>query len=241
MSWAGPEQIVGDFVERAFVLPPTISDSAIPGVYRTPLTGGSDRLVLVGHGGGNDDAHKHSGYIVLIAGLLAARGIASLAIDGPGHGERAAFAFEGRNGEIERAWASGGGTPGVIADWRAALDFIEAEHGERPTGWWGVSMGTMMGVPVIAAEDRITCAVLGLMGIWAEIGPDLERLAPDVTCPLRFLVQWDDETIPRSTCFELFDRLGSARKTLHANPGPHSGIPRFEFEASADYLARYLR
>jgi pimeloyl-ACP methyl ester carboxylesterase len=241
MSWSGIEQTTGQFVERAFLLPPTISDSAITGVYRTPLTGESDRLVLVGHGGGSDDAHKHSGYIVAIAGLLAQRGIASLSIDGPGHGERATFAFEGHEDEMERAWLSGGGTPGVVADWRAALDFIEAERGARPTGWWGVSMGTMMGVPVLAADDRIRLAVLGLMGIWAEIGPDLERLAPDVTCPVRFLVQWDDETIPRRTCFELFDRLGSARKTLHANPGPHAGIPPFEFEASADYLARYLR
>lgn len=241
MSWNGPEITTERFVERAFVLPPTISDSAITGVYRIPTSGESDRLVLVGHGGGSDDAHKHSGYIIAIADLLAQRGIASLSIDGPGHGERATFAFKGHDGEIGRAWASGGGTPGVVADWRAALDFIEAERGDRPTGWWGVSMGTMMGVPVIAAEGRIRCAVLGLMGIWAEIGSDLERLAPDVTCPLRFLVQWDDERIPRVTCFELFDRLGSTHKTLHANPGPHAGIPSFEFEASADYIARYLR
>ncbi|HYN31819.1 MAG TPA: hypothetical protein VES40_04280 [Ilumatobacteraceae bacterium] len=241
MAWTGDEQIVDGFVERAFLLPPTISESAIHGVYRTPLSGDTDRLVLVGHGGGNDDAHKHSGYIVAIAGLLAERNIASLSIDGPGHGDRATFRFEGHPGEIERAWASGGGTPGVVADWRAALDFIEAERGARPTGWWGVSMGTMMGVPVIANDDRIRIAVLGLMGIWQAIGPDLERLAPDVRCPLRFLVQWDDETIPRQTCFELFDRLGSTRKTLHANPGRHSGIPRFEFEASADYLSRHLR
>lgn len=241
MFWTGDEQVVGGFVERAFLLPSTVSESAIHGVYRTPLSGDTDRLVLVGHGGGSDEAHKHSGYIVAIAGLLAERGIASLSIDGPGHGDRATFRFEGQPGEMERAWESGGGTPGVVADWRAALDFIEAACGARPTGWWGVSMGTMMGVPVIAADDRIRIAVLGLMGIWQAIGPDLERLAPDVRCPLRFLVQWDDETIPRQTCFELFDRLGSTRKTLHANPGPHSGIPRFEFEASADYLSRHLR
>jgi hypothetical protein len=54
-------------------------------------------------------------------------------------------------------------------------------------------------------------------------------------------VQWDDATIPRATCFELFDRLGSTRKTLHANPGAHAEIPAFEFEATADYLARYLK
>ncbi|MFZ4811813.1 MAG: alpha/beta hydrolase family protein [Ilumatobacteraceae bacterium] len=239
--WTKPEQVMENFVERPFLLPPTLSDSAIPGVYRTPLQRSADRLVLVGHGGGSDSANKQSGYIVSIAGLLAERGIASLSIDGPGHGERATFHFEGHPGELDRAWASGGGTEGVVADWRAGLDFIEAEHGVRPTGWWGISMGTMMGVPVIAADTRIRCAVLGLMGVWGSIGPELERRAPEVTCPLRFLVQWDDATIPRATCFELFDRLGSTRKTLHANPGAHAEIPAFEFEATADYLARYLK
>ncbi len=129
----------------------------------------------------------------------------------------------------------------MLADWRAALDFIEAEEGAKLTGWWGLSMGTMMGLPVTATDDRIRIALLGLMGTWGPNADDLIRLAPEVTCPVRFLMQWDDEIVPRDACLDLYGMLGSVKKTLHANPGAHQAVPRFEFQASADYLDRYLR
>ena len=70
---------------------------------------------------------------------------------------------------------------------------------------------------------------------------DLERLAPEVTCPVSFLLQWDDELIPRQSCLDLFDALGTRKKTLHANPGRHQAVPQFELAASVDYLDRSLR
>jgi hypothetical protein len=81
-------------------------------------------------------------------------------------------------------------------------------------GYWGVSMGTTIGVPLAAAEPRIAAAVLGLMG-----GDALAEPAALVTVPVQFLVQWDDELVARETALALFDALGSAEKTLHANPG----------------------
>ena len=44
-------------------------------------------------------------------------------------------------------------------------------------------------------------------------------LAPKVSCPVRFLVQWDDEIVPRDACLELFTAIGTSEKTLHGNPG----------------------
>ena len=58
-------------------------------------------------------------------------------------------------------------------------------------------MGTILGLPVVAAEPRISVAVLGLAGI---AGPTKQRLADDaksVRCPVLFLVQWDDELFPK--------------------------------------------
>ncbi|MEM7220810.1 MAG: alpha/beta fold hydrolase [Pseudomonadota bacterium] len=235
MSWTTEAQAAeGGMTERAFTLAGDNGD--VPGVYWEPAEGGADALVLLGHGG---TTHKRVPYLIAVAQLLAARGVASAAIDGPGHGDRLTIAHTGDN--FKAVWDAGGGTEGMLADWRAALDFLHAETGERPTGWWGLSMGTMMGLPVCARDERIRTAVLGLMGTWGPNGAALTEMAPKLTLPLRFLVQWDDEIVPRDACLELFGLIGAKRKTLHANPGLHAAVPQFEVAASADYLASQLR
>jgi fermentation-respiration switch protein FrsA (DUF1100 family) len=101
-------------------------------------------------------------------------------------------------------------------------------------------MGTMMGLPVCASDARIRVALLGLMGVVGPNGDDLERLAPQLACPVQFLVQWDDEIVPRAAALELFGLLGSTKKTLHANPGSHVAVPEFEVASSVDYLDHHL-
>jgi len=91
------------------------------------------------------------------------------------------------------------------------------------------------GTPAIVAA-----AVLGLMGTWGPNKHDLIEQAPQLRLPLRYLVQWDDEVVPRDRCLELFDAIGSERKSLHANPGIHRDVPAFEVEAAVHYLADQL-
>src|SRR6478735_2571883 len=237
MAWTSDESVGDGFAERSFAFDAEASGSRIPGVYRTPTGGGPERLVLLGHGGTTD---KHAPYIVDVARQLANRGIASMAIDGPGHGERATAGAAPGLDWLARVWEDGGGTNGVISDWGEALDFIESEFGVRSTGWWGLSMGTMMGLPVCASDARLRVALLGLMGVAGPNGDDLERLAPQLACPVQFLVQWDDEIVPRAAALELFGLRGSAKKTLHANPGPHIAVPASEVTAAVDYLDHHL-
>ncbi len=234
MSWTTEACQQSDMVERDFLL--EVDDHKVPGVYWQPVTG-AQRLVLLGHGG---TTHKKVEYIAQVATMLGQRGIAALAIDGPGHGARVAERWEDDPTRFPAMWHSEGGTQTVIRDWAAALDFIEAEQGQRPTGWWGLSMGTMMGLPVTASDPRITVALLGLMGTWGPNSDDLRRLAEKVTCPVRFLVQWDDEVVPRDDCFELFGLLGTRKKTMHVNPGAHAEVPAFEIAGSVAYLDRHL-
>lgn len=240
MSWNGKDDSTAGVIERGFYA--TCDDRKIPGVYWSPQEGAADRLVLLGHGG---TMHKKVDYIEQLAHALCGRGVAAMAIDGPGHGDRAPDEHAGGNQDASpevfmELWNGGGGTESIVADWGAALDFIEAEDGPRPTGWWGLSMGTMMGLPVAAAEDRVQVAVLGLMGNVGPNGDDLMRVAPELSCPVRFLMQWDDEIVPRAACLELFGALGTAKKTMHANPGAHSAVPLFEVAASVEYLDRHL-
>ena len=243
MTWNGQDTTGPVAAERGFTL--EVGDRVVPGVYWSPADGNeADRLVLLGHGG---TTHKKVEYIAELAGAFVARGIAAMAIDGPNHGDRPGAGEYGDADDdrglddFDRRWNDGGGTAAIVADWGAALDFVEAEAGRRPTGWWGLSMGTMMGLPLAAAEPRIKAAVLGLMGDWGPNGDELLHLAVDVTCPLRFLVQWDDELVPREACLNLFGALGTTKKTLHANPGLHAAVPAFEVAASVDYLDRFVR
>jgi len=234
MTWTGNDGIMAGATEREFVL--TVDGHQVPGVYWEP-EGGADRLVMVGHGG---TAHKKAEYILTIVSLLIGKGIAAVAIDGIGHGDRKTREIGAQPNDFVDVWNENGGTATVLVDWKAALDFIESEVGARPTGWWGLSMGTMMGLPVCANEPRISVALLGLMGTQGPNAKDLIANAPKLSCPVRFLVQWDDEIVPRDTALSLFDLLGSTSKTLIANPGRHQDVPTPDFEGSVDYLDRYL-
>ncbi len=235
--WRDAAKPVGVLTEREFEL--TVEGRQVPGVvWADGEVESGQPMVLLGHGG---TTHKKADYLVQVAMLLARRGVVSMAIDGPGHGERGDEPDPEDPGWFVKAWNEGGGSDAVVADWRAALDFVSAELETGKTGYWGLSMGTMMGLPVVANDDRISVALLGLMGNW---GPNADRLmaeAPNVECPIRFLLQWDDEIVPRDTCLELFGTIGSKRKTLHANPGLHSAVPAFEIRDSTDYLAGVLK
>ena len=109
--------------------------------------------------------------------------------------------------------------------------------GDGPLGYWGLSMGTLFGVPFVAAEPRVQVAVLGLMGL---AGRRYGETASNVTCPVLFLQQLDDELIAPADCLALFLAIGSKDKRLHANPGLHSAVPVEEIEHSEAMLAKHL-
>jgi hypothetical protein len=50
----------------------------------------------------------------------------------------------------------------TVADWQATLDALAGLGYPGPLGYWGVSLGTLIGVPLAAAEPRIGAAVFGL-------------------------------------------------------------------------------
>ncbi len=65
-------------------------------------------------------------------------------------------------------------------------------------------------------------------------------LAAQVTVPVEFLLQWDDELVPRDSGLVLFGAFASREKTLHANPGRHADVPAFEVESSVRFFTRHL-
>jgi dienelactone hydrolase len=230
--------------ERLF----TLDD--IPGVLwaSAGATGGRP-LVLLGHGGGQ---HKKApGLVARAHRYVTACGFAVAAIDAPGHGDRPRTEHDERlvAGFRERMAAGEPIGPQLaryhtdvseraVPEWRATLDALQdldCVGAGRPVGYWGVSMGTGIGVPFVAAEPRVTAAVFGLVGHEALAGA-----AARVTVPVEFLLQWDDELVPRDSGLALFDAFASAEKTLHANLGRHLGVPAFELESSARFFTRHL-
>jgi dienelactone hydrolase len=221
----------------------------IPGVLWTPDGAAGPRpLILMGHGGGQ---HKQAPGIVARARRFAAEcGFAVAAVDVPGHGGRPGTEEHDRIiAEIRtRAQAGAELTPllagfhtllagQTVPEWRAVLDAVQqlGHVGAGPVGYWGMSMGCGLGVPFIAAEPRIRAAVLGLNGAETSAGA-----AAQITVPVEFLVQWDDESVPRAASLALFDVFASAEKTLHANPGKHGDLPAFETDSTLRFFARHL-
>jgi len=51
---------------------------------------------------------------------------------------------------------------------------------------------------------------------------------------------FDLPAVTRAAGVMLFDAFGSAEKSLHANAGPHAGVPRFEVDSAVRFFARHL-
>jgi len=242
MRWEGEAEIGDGIRERRFGV--DVDGRVVPGILWVPEEGTGPRpLVLLGHGA---TRHKRVDYLLGLARILAGtHGFAVAAIDGPGHGDRRAAGhdddialFSAFLGE----WSREGTTEDMVADWRGTVGALREldEVGDGPLGYWGLSMGTIYGVPLVAAEPRIQVAVFGLMGL---VGPTRERMEVDaaaITCPVLFIQQWDDSLIPRGDAFELFGALGSVDKRLHAHPGDHAAVPVEEIAFSANFLVRHL-
>lgn len=222
----------------------------VPAVLWLPASTASPKaIVLIGHGGGMD---KDARFVTRLAGYLAGNlGYAAVAIDAPHHGERIPAGERGLSAVERRermglaAWRERNtrATAQAVADWQAALDTVQRLDAvpDVPVGYFGVSMGTRHGIPLAAAEPRITAAVFGLFGHPAgDKEAPFARAASQLTIPVLFLMQWDDELFPRDDGLALFDLLGARSKTLHANPGGHLQIPPAEIQQAVQFLRQHL-
>jgi pimeloyl-ACP methyl ester carboxylesterase len=230
--------------ERLFTL------DGIPGVLWTPADAAGPRpLILLGHGGGQ---HKKApGMVARGRRYAAGCGFTAVSIDAPGHGDRPRTEgdqqFVARLRELMAAGQPVG--PHVtrhnaelaaqaVPEWQSVLDALRKDARQAdggPVGYWGVSLGTAIGLPLAAAEPRIGAAVFGCLG-----HETLTEAAARVTVPVEFLLQWDDALVPRESGLALFDALASPEKSLHANSGDHLAVPRFELDSAERFFLRHL-
>ncbi|MGE0601113.1 MAG: alpha/beta hydrolase [Dehalococcoidia bacterium] len=238
--------------ERGFEL--DVHGERIPGLVWTPEDAVGPRpLILMGHGG---TQHKRVDTLLARArSYVRHQRWAVAAIDAPGHGDRttpeqaaaARAAIQARIAgkapafDAERMQEMARRTLQALPEWRATLDALRTlpEVGEGEVGYWGVSMGTSIGVPYLAVEPRVKCAVLGLNGL--RKGQDeFAKQAASIKIPLLFVFQRNDELVNVEAGLALYDAFGSSEKTMHINPGGHVGIPPHEREDFERFFLRHL-
>ncbi len=234
MEITSTQRLAGGILERRFTVP-SANGQSVPGVlWTSEAATGPVPLILVGHGGGGS---KESPNIALRREEFTGRhGIATAVIDAPGHGERGEV-----RSNADAPWGVLWTQPEqvveqMVADSTATLDALLGlgEFDANAIGYYGVSLGTVFGLPYLAQERRVAAAVLGLCGTRRNPGvvpKDLEDRrsvvingsAAGVQCPVLYHVQWDDELFDRDGAFELYGMIGSTDKRLQSTPGPHGG------------------
>jgi len=247
---------IDDILEHNFTT--CMTGETVPSVLWTPKPSIRPRaLMAMGHGG---SGHKKSEHIVRRAVRYAKDfGWASLAIDAPKHGER--ISLEEAEWERVKTQARVSGNPiapsmdveekikylddlaaQAVPEWQAALDAVLDSNiivDNIPMAYWGVSQGSSIGIPLLAADKRFTCAVLGLTQLHPK-HTKLKLAAQQITIPSLFVFQWDDAIRERDYGLALFDAFGSQEKSMHINPGGHSEIPASEAASWDSFFASHL-
>lgn len=248
MDWSAPPSVAMGVWERPFSV--LRGEEPIPGILWMPEEPtGPVPLVLMGHGGQSEKRNPNG--LALARRFVRRHGIAVCAIDAIDHGERGRIRVTedvAGHPDYIALWQRPDTFDRMNADWKAVLDELLASGRLDPgrVGYWGLSMGTMLGLPFVASEPRIRAAVLGLCGfqgpsaIRGRFSERHHQDAPHVTCPLLFMVQWDDERFDRDGAFELFGELGSADKRMHVHPGLHGAVPPEGSDATREFLAARL-
>ncbi|AXE85754.1 alpha/beta hydrolase [Streptomyces sp. Go-475] len=240
MRFTSEQRLDDGVLEREFTL------GEIPGTLWTPGSAPAP-LVLMAHNNGLPKAEPR---LVARARYTAARGYAVAGIDAAGCGDRPRSAAEEQaRADLRRARRAGEPVDemleslvgpmveNAVPEWRTTLDaLLELPGIGGPVGYSGG--WAALGIRLAVAEPRIAAAVFFAGGYVPRAQREEAR---QITVPLLFLLQWDDEGNPRQRALDLFGSFGSTEKTLHANAGGHTGTPWFELADACRFLDRHLK
>jgi len=212
----------------------------VTGAVWLPAKRNSDTLVCFGHGASGD---RYQAPIPYLAGRFRNEGMAILSLDGPVHGLRQVG--EGGRTAFFPEFRRDDALTDMTRDWHLAIDAAKSlpEIGPGPIAYFGLSMGSIFGLPLVASRDDVVVATLGLVGVTSNFPHDDELLAAasKITCPVLFLMQLEDELFNRDGYLSVFDTIASVDKRLHGNPGLHPEIPaeeiNFAFEFMRDHIS----
>ncbi|MCY4129660.1 MAG: hypothetical protein OXG15_10545 [Gammaproteobacteria bacterium] len=213
------------------------------GALWLPDSAASSSLVAFGHGA---SGNRYQAPIPYLAGKFVKAGHTVVSIDGPVHGlrqvgpgGRKAFGEEMRRESM---------IDDMNEDWRFAIELAQSESGTELSqmAYFGLSMGSIFGIPMLADSTRglpvvvATLGLLGSQGVGNRLSTRILEDAAKLSFPILFLMQLEDELFSREGYLELFDALASSDKRIHANPGLHPEVPGEEMRFAFDFMLKHL-
>ena len=212
------------------------AERRVPALILTPESASAPRpVILLGHGAGGS---KDDPQMLSIARWFVRRERWAVAIiDGPVNGERRSngngnVGLEARASLINRETYES-----MAVDWQRTLDACGElpDVGTEHAAYMGFSMGCVLGIPAVASEPRIRCAVLAIGGILQHERNFLNEAAESITRPVLMINQSEDEIFSRASTFRLYDALRGPKRVIF-HPGLHSAVPREAMELARTFL-----
>ena len=210
----------------------------ITGALWLPENADADTLVCFGHGASGDRYQTPISYLAERFTIEASLPV--LSIDGPVHGLRQ-VAEGGRNAffpEYQREDS----IRDMTDDWSVAIEAVREQCAAPRLAYFGLSMGSIYGIPLVASRQDIVAATLGLVGVSPDFphGDEILAAAEKINCPVFFLMQLEDELFSREGYLKVFDAFASEDKRIHANPGLHPEIPGEEIDFAFEFLLDHI-
>ncbi len=170
-----------------------------------------------------------------------AHGWACLALDAPGHGERASADPLAPLRDPALAPALAAQFAGEVSGTIDALAEREPVDTSR-LGYYGYSLGAMLGVPAVAGDGRFRAAVFAAVGTGALSGPaggPASHLPALANVAVRIIAKEHDEIVTREATEALYAAL-PGEKSLLTLPGGHFAIGEDVAEAAEEWLTARL-
>jgi dienelactone hydrolase len=202
--------------------------------------GDAGALLLLGHGGASGkDAER---FVKLSRQYAELTGLAVVCMDAVDHGERKQAIT---SPDIPRKWHSNT-VDRMVHDWQKTANALSSIG--PAIAYVGFSMGTIFGVPTVAAMASIKAAVFVVGGIPAGGGiddPPLRAVLLDAASRLKqpqvlMLNVTQDEFFPRDGTHALFDKIPGRKKRLMFWEGNHDDWPAEMINQSVTFLNSHI-
>jgi dienelactone hydrolase len=191
-------------------------------------------VVVIMHG---RYGHRRVPYVRGVAKRWSRDGMVVIAADAPYHGDRS----------LDQTPDLARNEPFLtqaVGDLRRLCSAIEADArlSALPIGYLGFSMGTLIGVPFVAVEDRVRAGVFAIGGATGTGTTDPATYAPLIReRPVLLVVADRDEFFHRASTTALYEAFGGSQELLQF-PGSHSNWqhPGRRYRAMFDFLRAHL-